>query len=67
MLSRDLFEWIRGGCAVAPKRWDLFSDKIYCRGDGSRGKFGVKIFPDSDVRELIEAHRAYCGAATQKS
>jgi hypothetical protein len=63
MMSRDLFEWVRGGCTGTPKRWELFSDKIYCRGDGGRGKFGVKVFPDSGVRELIEAHRIRCGAA----
>lgn len=64
MLSRDLYEWIKGGCTGTPKRWDLFSDKIYCRGDGRMGKFGVKIFPDSDIRDLIETHRASCGAST---
>lgn len=62
MLSRDLYEWIKGGCTGTPKRWDLFSDKTYLRGDGRMGKFGVKVFPDSDVRDLIEAHRIRCGA-----
>jgi hypothetical protein len=27
------------------------------------GKFGVKIFPDADVRERIDIHRRNCGAA----
>ena len=27
------------------------------------GKFGVKVFPDSDIREAIELHRRDCGAA----
>jgi hypothetical protein len=67
MFSRDLFEWVRSGCTTTPKRWELFSEKIYCRGDGSMGKFGIKIFPDSDIRELIEAHRVRCGAASPKS
>lgn len=64
MLSRDLYEWVRGACAVNPKRWDVFSRKIYCRGDGRMGKFGVKVFPDSDIRDAVEAHRAACGATT---
>lgn len=57
MLSREIYEWIRSGCAVAPLRWNLFSRRIYCRGDGQMGKFGVKVFPDSDIRDRIEAHR----------
>jgi hypothetical protein len=64
MLSRDLFEWVRSECTASPKRWDLLSKKIHCRGDGRMGKFGVKVFPDSDIREHVEAHRARCGATT---
>jgi hypothetical protein len=62
MLSRDLYEWVRGGCKTSPKRWELFSDKIHCRGDGRRGKFGVKVFPASDIKALIWTHRVRCGA-----
>ena len=64
MLSRDLYEWIRDGSTGTPKRWELFSDKVYCRGDGAMGKFGIKVFPDSDIRDMINAHRARCGAST---
>lgn len=67
MMSRDLYEWIRDGCTGTPKRWSLFSDKIYCRGDGKMGKFGVKVFPDSDIRDLIETHRECCGASSSTS
>ncbi|MEX0762796.1 MAG: hypothetical protein WD208_00245 [Dehalococcoidia bacterium] len=64
MFSRNLYEWIRDDCqsSVRPKRWDVFNRKIYCRADGLRGKFGVKVFPDSDIRDRVEAHRADCGA-----
>ncbi len=62
MMSRDLYEWVRGGCTVTPKRWELISKKIYCREDGRMGKFGVKVFPDSDIRTRIEDHRGFCGA-----
>lgn len=26
------------------------------------GKFGIKVFPDSDIRDRIEKHRQECGA-----
>jgi len=62
MFARDLFEWIRGGCKTPSKRWELFGGKAYRRDDGMMGKFGIKIFPDADIRDLIEAHRVACGA-----
>jgi hypothetical protein len=62
MFARDLFEWIRGGCTSPSKRWELFGKKAYCRDDGMMGKFGIKIFPDADIRDIIEAHRVGCGA-----
>ena len=62
MFCRDLYEWVRGDCVTTPERWQLFNRKIYCRGDGMRGKFGVKVFPDADLRDLIEEHRRNCGA-----
>lgn len=57
MWARDLFEWTRGGCVGTPGRWRLFESRIYGRGDLMMGKFGLKVFPDSDIREQIEAHR----------
>jgi len=62
MLSRDLYEWVLSDCVETPKRWELFSKNIHCRGDGRMGKFGVKVFPDSDIREHTIAHRIACGA-----
>ena len=60
LFARDLYEWTRSGCRTEPLRWSTFTRKMYCRDDGKNGKFGVKIFPDSDIRELVEAHRAEC-------
>ena len=57
MLSRDLFEWVRSGCNDTPLRWELFSKRAYRRDDRRMGKFGIKVFPDSDIRAVIEAHR----------
>jgi len=62
MFARDLFEWVRDDCAIEPRRFGLFSKKIYCREDGAMGKFGVKVFPDSDIRDNVIAHRKKCGA-----
>lgn len=61
MLSRDLYEWVASGCTNSPLRWDTFCRKVYCRGDGQMGKYGIKVFPDSDVRALIEEHRRNYG------
>lgn len=58
MFARDLFEWVRSGCTTAPQRWSIFTDKVYCRGDAQSGRFGVKVFPDADIRQRIEEHRA---------
>jgi hypothetical protein len=61
-LARDMFEWTRSACTGSPKWWEGFCPKVYARGDGRMGKFGIKIFPDSDIREQIENHRRECGA-----
>lgn len=63
MLARDLFEWVRAGCGNdMPRRLHVFNRKIYRRDDMRMGKFGVKIFPDSDIKDLVDAHRARCAA-----
>lgn len=61
MVSRDIYEWMEADCTGAPGRWGIFSDRTYRRGDRMQGKFGIKVFPDSDIRPAIEAHRASCG------
>ena len=60
IVARSLYEWIRGDCEGTPVRWELLSRKIYSRGDGRMGKFGIKVFPDHDVRDQIESHRRLC-------
>ena len=62
--SRDLYEWVRSGCTGNPTHWQRLSRKVYCRGDGQMGKFGIKVFPDHDIRERIEEHRRRYGAKT---
>ena len=63
MVARTLYEWVRDGCEGNPDKWEALSRKIYCRGNGRMGKFGVKIFLDHDIRDKIELHRRECGAA----
>lgn len=60
MLSRDIYEWAKGNCVFEPRRWGCFDSKVYRRDDMAMGKFGIKVFPDSDIREAIEEHRARC-------
>jgi hypothetical protein len=60
MFSRDLYEWTKSDCQTNPRRWSIFGEKIYRRADMAMGKFGVKVFPDSDIRERIDEHRAQC-------
>lgn len=62
MLSRDLYEWLESGCTGDPGRWDVFTEKTYCRDDGRRGKFGIKVFPAEDIEEAVMAHRRAGGA-----
>ena len=62
MVSREIYEWVRDGCVTKQGRWPLFGKKIYCRGNGTMGKFGVKVFPDADIREAVLAHRQDNGA-----
>ena len=61
MWARELFEWSRVGWTGEVGRWKLFEKRIYCRGDLQMGKFGVKVFPDSDIRDLIQSHRDAVG------
>ncbi len=60
MFARDLYEWTKSDCRTGPRRWSIFGEKIYRRDDMEMGKFGVKVFPDSDIRDRIESHRAQC-------
>lgn len=57
LLARTVFEWVNSDCTREPRRWPLFGAKWYRRGDLRMGKFGLKVFPDSDVSQQVEAHR----------
>ncbi|MBI3911199.1 MAG: DUF3800 domain-containing protein [Armatimonadetes bacterium] len=63
LVAREVFEWTRGGCQNDPPYWAVLNPKIHRRADGHFGKFGVKVFPSSDIDEAVMAHRVLCGAA----
>lgn len=65
ILSREVYEWIRSDCAIAPRYWEIFRAKVYFRGDGAMGKCGIKVFPDDDIRDLVEADRQACSSARE--
>lgn len=57
MLARDVFEWIRSDCEREPRRWPVFEDKFYHRGDLNTGKYGLKVFPSASIDHRVEAQR----------
>lgn len=57
-LARTTFEWITAGCSDKQIAWELFSPKFYARGDNRRGKFGLKVFPDDGLKNLVDDHRS---------
>ena len=67
IVAREVYEWTRSGCTVEPKFWDVVSPRFYARGDFSMGKFGLKIFPDRDIRDVVQAHRARFGPLNTES
>jgi hypothetical protein len=60
LVSRETFEFVVGGCTRSPKFWEILCPKLYCHGDGMRGKFGLKVFPHVDILEDVMAHRESC-------
>ncbi len=56
-VARSVYDWVTSGCEREPRRWPLLGEKWYRHGDLKMGKFGLKVFPDSDLTTQIEAHR----------
>ena len=61
IVAREVYEWTRSSCTIEPKFWDVVSPRFYARGDFAMGKFGLKVFPDRDIRDVVEAHRLRFG------
>ena len=60
LIAREVFEWTRSECKVAPPHWDIISKKLYCREDGRNRRFGLKVFPSSGIQDHVDAHRESC-------
>jgi hypothetical protein len=60
LVAREIFEWTRGNCTTDPPYWDVLNQKVYRRGDGHFGRFGVKVFPYTDIQDAVMAHRDGC-------
>ena len=58
MLARDIFEWLKSDCTAEPARWPIWQRKFFARDDLARGKFGLTVFPDADIRQQIKDDQA---------
>lgn len=53
LAARAMHTWTRSRMPDDHPFWRLWAKRISGRGDLERGKFGVKIFPDADIRERV--------------
>lgn len=58
MLARDIFEWLKSDCTAEPARWPIWQRKFFARDDLARGKFGLTVFPEADIRQQIKNDQA---------
>lgn len=63
LVAREVFEYTRSDGQESPCQWSVIGPKFYLREDGLAGKFGLKIFPDSDIRAKTLEFRNACGGA----
>ncbi len=57
LTAYSLREWARNGFRIESGRWGLLGSRVYWRDDRRMGKFGIKVWPDYDIRGAVEAHR----------
>lgn len=53
LAARALLTWTRAGFPDEHDFWRLWAKRISTQDEIERGKFGVKIFPDQDIREWV--------------
>lgn len=59
LAARAMLTWTREGMPADHAFWALWASRIAMRDDLEKGRFGVKIFPDGDVRgQVMEMRRA---------
>lgn len=70
ILANLLYQWVRSGCYDdqrprlgkhgTPQLWESFCSRFHQEGDLRRGRFGLKVFPDSGLEGLLDQHRKWC-------
>lgn len=53
LAARAMLTWVRDGRPENHDFWTIWAPKIATREEIERGRFGVKVFPDHDIREEI--------------
>lgn len=53
LAARAMHTWMRSGMPEDHPFWTLWAKRISGRGDLEHGKFGVKMFPDADIRDQV--------------
>ncbi|MGE0000467.1 MAG: DUF3800 domain-containing protein [Fimbriimonadaceae bacterium] len=53
LAARAMHTWTRAGMPDDHPFWNLWAKRITGRDDLQRGRFGVKVFPDGDIREAV--------------
>lgn len=53
LAARAMLNWTRAGFANDHAFLKTWADKISTRQEVEQGKFGVKVFPDADIRDKI--------------
>jgi hypothetical protein len=58
--GRSMLQWARSNFSMDHEFLRDWSQKIHVRDDGLQGKFGVKVFPDDDIRQKVLEIRRQC-------
>jgi len=53
LAARALLNWTRAGFSIDHTFLNLWGPKISTRDEVERGKFGIKVFPDTDIRDKV--------------
>ena len=57
LAARAMLVWSRDGMPITGAFWDFWAARISARPELERGRFGLKVFPDVDIREAVIAMR----------
>lgn len=66
LAARSMLTWMRDGRPVEHEFRRIWAPKIATREEVERGRFGVKIFPDHDIRdEIVELRKKILGERSE--